>query len=185
MHRPSVRPPNCPAAPVRLSPPNGQVGPVACNGQGRASGNAQRSGCQTSFLCSCERERERGESERGERAVTGPSLSHYHNMLPFFLFFSLPSKVLSERLVDSKQGPTNAFIPRSIRPYPHSLPSVTLPPLQEHIHLIQDPTASQHSLTTTMSNAQVLSSGAEVYAKKRKAKQEQLAELTFDPDARK
>ncbi|KAF8930364.1 hypothetical protein BGZ58_008281 [Dissophora ornata] len=35
------------------------------------------------------------------------------------------------------------------------------------------------------SNAQVLSSGSEVYAKKRKARQDQLAEVTFDPDARK
>ncbi|KAF9193996.1 pre-60S ribosomal particles component [Haplosporangium sp. Z 11] len=36
-----------------------------------------------------------------------------------------------------------------------------------------------------MSNAQVLSSGSEVYAKKRKARQEQIKELTFDPEARK
>ncbi|KAG0210868.1 hypothetical protein BGX28_008835 [Mortierella sp. GBA30] len=36
-----------------------------------------------------------------------------------------------------------------------------------------------------MSNAQVLSSGAEVYAKKRKARQEQITEVSFDPEARK
>ena len=36
-----------------------------------------------------------------------------------------------------------------------------------------------------MSNAQVLSSGSEVYAKKRKARQEQLTEVSFDPEARK
>ena len=36
-----------------------------------------------------------------------------------------------------------------------------------------------------MSNTQVLSSGSEVYAKKRKARQEQLTEVSFDPEARK
>ncbi|KAG0028748.1 pre-60S ribosomal particles component [Podila clonocystis] len=36
-----------------------------------------------------------------------------------------------------------------------------------------------------MSNTQLLSSGADIYAKKRKARQEQLTEVTFDPDARK
>ncbi|KAG0083762.1 pre-60S ribosomal particles component [Podila epicladia] len=36
-----------------------------------------------------------------------------------------------------------------------------------------------------MSNTQLLSSGADIYAKKRKARQEQLAEVTFDPEARK
>ncbi|KAG0002482.1 hypothetical protein BGZ80_007124 [Entomortierella chlamydospora] len=35
------------------------------------------------------------------------------------------------------------------------------------------------------SNSQVLSSGGEIYAKKRKARQEQVAELTFDLEARK
>lgn len=34
-------------------------------------------------------------------------------------------------------------------------------------------------------NLQALSSGGDVYAKKRKARQEQLAEVTFDPEARK
>jgi hypothetical protein len=34
-------------------------------------------------------------------------------------------------------------------------------------------------------NLQALSSGGDVYAKKRKARQEQIAEVTFDPEARK
>jgi hypothetical protein len=42
-----------------------------------------------------------------------------------------------------------------------------------------------HNSVRMSNNAQLLSSGSEVYAKKRKARHEQVAEVTFDIEARK